>query len=30
MWLASEKFILQLLVVEEKENRYLYRPFETS
>lgn len=30
MWLASEKFIPQLPVVEEKENRPLYRPFETS
>jgi hypothetical protein len=30
MWLASKKFIPQLLMVEEKENRHLYRPFETS
>jgi len=29
-WLASEKFIPQLLVVEEKENGHLYKLFETS
>jgi len=30
MWLASEKFISQLLVVEEKEYGHLHRPFETN